>query len=487
MADSNDHLRLVGADGLKAKLNAARRERAPVSLDIGSDNEIAAAVADGLRQQFGECVFADGDLFVWADTHWLKFTDADLFSRISGYDGAKYIGSNDRLQRYRLSEPRRRSIQALICQHLAAPGFFDDAQIGINCLSGFVVFEDAVPRLVPHASDQGQKHVLQVDWNGSLLNAPKPGSALERLIRGCFDGDEDGAAKADLLCEALACAVLGLSTRLKAPKAIILYGPGAGNGKSQWLALAQALLPSGSVAHLSPRQFSDRTLLPQIKDALLNTSDELGGDAIHGEIFKQVITGDPMTGRAVYRDAVSFRCRALHMLATNTLPPFVDGMDHGVRRRVLPVLFNRTIPEDERVPGLGELIARTEGAMVLSWVLAGAQRLLARRAFEPPLSSGSVLNEWITFADPISAWLADREAVWLTGQPADELPVKRAYAGFRAWSDTEGIRPHDIPQQRIFTSRLMAKGVPQLSFARLARHRVVRGLKLVHPGGRHDP
>ena len=197
------------------------------------------------------------------------------------------------------------------------------------------------------------------------------------------------------------------------------------------------------------------------------------------------MTGEPIAARRLYAQAASFRCRAQHVFATNTLPPFGHGMDAGVRRRLLPVAFNRTIPQAERIPDLGRLIARQEGDLVFAIILTAAKRLLARRRFEVPPSSRGVLHEWIQFADPISAWLEDEEAVAVTGNASDRPSTQELYAGFCAWAQYEGLPKIQLPQRRIFTSRLKAMGVPKLRFTRHAtRGNVVEGLRLVMKGRR---
>ena len=66
-------------------------------------------------------------------------------------------------------------------------------------------------------------------------------------------------------------------------------------------------------------------------------------------MFKQIITGEPLTVRDLYKSAFEFRPVAQHVYATNNLPSFKGGMDRGVRRRLMILSFNRVIPVQERV------------------------------------------------------------------------------------------------------------------------------------------
>jgi phage/plasmid-associated DNA primase len=93
--------------------------------------------------------------------------------------------------------------------------------------------------------------------------------------------------------------------------------------------------------------------------------------AIASDRFKAIITGEPLTGRDVYRPAIDFRPQAQHVFACNQLPTFHGGMDRGVIRRLMPIVFNRTIPEEERIPNIGQSIVAEELELVLAWAVWG--------------------------------------------------------------------------------------------------------------------
>src|SRR4029077_11019547 len=157
-----------------------------------------------------------------------------------------------------------------------------------------------------------------------------------------------------LLAEVAGAVALGYGTKLRQPKALILEGKTAENRKSQVLDLLRGLLPNEAVASIPAAKMGNERFLVGLVGKHLNASDELSGaDAIASDVFKAVVTGEPVTGRDVYRPAVDFRSVAQNVFATNTLPSFKGGMDRGVQRRLLVVTFNRTIPENERVANIG--------------------------------------------------------------------------------------------------------------------------------------
>src|SRR5262249_28376047 len=162
--------------------------------------------------------------------------------------------------------------------------------------------------------------------------------------------------------------------------------------KSQVLDLFRGLLPSDAIASIPAAKMGDERLVIGLVGKHLNAADELSGaEAIASDIFKAVITGEPVSGRDVYRSAVTFRSVAQIVFATNALPSFKGGMDRGVQRRLLVIPFNRTIPEEERIENIGSRISEEEADMLLTWAVAGASSLIRNRGFSTPPSSKSAL------------------------------------------------------------------------------------------------
>lgn len=199
---------------------------------------------------------------------------------------------------------------------------------------------------------------------------------------------------------------------------------------------------------------------------LLNLSDELGMAAIVSDAFKAIITGEAITAKTVYRPPFTFKPIAQHIFATNRLPPFSDGMDRGVRRRLLPLVFNRTIPMHERIPDIGNRIANEEPGLLLAFAIDGAQRLLKQKAFNVPQSSRDALGLWFRTSDPVMAFLQDEDAVLITGQSHDQVTSKDAYLAFQKWARSEGIPSVQVPTHGQFTSRVKEAGLANIAVKR---------------------
>lgn len=292
---------------------------------------------------------------------------------MSPYDGARYGGEGT----VKLNKSKVKSISWLTARNLEVRNFFANAEPGINCESGFVRFHPhGRPELVPHDPDHRCRHMLPGRWTGETAKLPKE-ALLSRFLEGLFRDDEDAAQKRALLQEVAGAVVAGLGTRLGQPKAIVLYGRSANNGKSTVLDLLEGLLGPSACSHVSPHRFDQPNAAIVMRGKLLNTSAELTtADVIQSDTFKSAITGEPISGKILYKDMVDFRPVAQHVIATNKLLPFAGGIDKGVRRRLLVLVFNRVIPEHEMIAGIADKILRDEYDLFLSWAIEGASRLI---------------------------------------------------------------------------------------------------------------
>jgi P4 family phage/plasmid primase-like protien len=429
-------------------------------LEIGSDTEIAGRVATDLGRRFGELVQDEGEFWQHNGLHWEAIPAETLWQAVFAYDGALFETPTGELSNVKLGKGRVESILACMQPLLCRRRFFAEAAVGINCASGFITFADGgTLRLVPHSPDHRQRHVLAGHWPRDFSTEVRAASLLNRLLSGCFKDDEDKRHKVDLLAEVAGIAALGMATRIVQPKALVLVGKQAENGKSQILALLRSLLPKAAVSAISPAQFADRTFVCHLAGKLLNAPDELAGtDTIASETFKQVITGEPITARDVYRSAFEFEPRAQHVFATNTLPSFKGGMDRGVRRRLMVLTFTRVIPREERLERIGARIGEQEADLLLDWAVRGASRVIEKQSFTTPASSAEALQDWMYSSDPVLAWLESDEVEYQQNNHIPESKVSVAHDKFIRWAAEEGFGRERLPAVNGFSQRVEAAG-----------------------------
>jgi P4 family phage/plasmid primase-like protien len=480
-AAGDDVEALIGDALDRAKEPAPQQRQAVQPLNIGSDVEMAGRVVQTLVEHFGEVVSCDGAFWRYAGTHWEAIADDVLSLTVHAYDGAPFRTPKGDLSVVKLNQSRVESIRDCMKPGITQRDFFAEAAVGINCASGFIRFDDqGTPTLEPHSPNHRCRHVLAGRWPVTTTDAQERASLLDQLLDGCFQDDPDQQEKIDLLAEVAGVAALGYATKVIKPKALVLKGETAENGKSQVLDCMRALLPKEAVASISPAQFGDRTFTCHLVGKLLNAPDELAGtDALASEIFKQIITGEPLTVRDVYKSAFDFRPLAQHVYATNNLPTFKGGMDRGVRRRLMVLTFNRVIPEVERIEHIGLRIGREEPDRLLEWAVRGAARVIKNNSFTEPESSKLALADWIFSADPVLGWLESDKVQFTQNGFVPEIDTRDAYEHFRIWATEEGFSEKTLPAINGFVQRVVAAG-KGITKQRDKRHRFFKGLACTH-------
>jgi phage/plasmid-associated DNA primase len=86
------------------------------------------------------------------------------------------------------SKGRINSILNELAAMLSKPAFFDARPAGINCQNGFISFEEGGPRLLPHAPEHRQRHVIAARW--------EPGNPAEIPLVLYWHGSSGGLSRA---------------------------------------------------------------------------------------------------------------------------------------------------------------------------------------------------------------------------------------------------------------------------------------------------
>jgi phage/plasmid-associated DNA primase len=470
-ADLNDALRQLGSNAVLMAIEDAERftdepnryGSSHFDLEIGSDIEIARKVVELLENLYGPIIVCEGRLWRFYKTHWAPLDDDHVVRFVHRADGTQFVDCAGKGQVVKLSKNRGASIIDAGMKYRNQPDFFATRPCGINCQSGFIqIGDDGTAILLPHARQWHQRHVVRGKWPVTLDPAEFESSLLAKFLRDATLGDigdvdiaADAAAdaldKVNLLGEIAGCVALGHGTRLRNPKAIVTYSEEGATGKSTYLRLLRALPNPDAVASVPPGKFGDEKYAFRLIGKVLNAADEFPNRAVRTDMFKRMITGEPVPARDVYRSATDFVPIALHVFSTNVLPSFSGGVDGGISRRLLPIEFIHVIPEKERDPDLPDRILREEPDVLLHFAVEGARRLTQRRDFTVPSSSRKLLNEWMLHADPVRAWVAAR--LEITDDP-HVIAVAALYADFALWADARGLKRNFLPNAIAFGKRL---------------------------------
>ena len=407
-------------------------------------------------------VFADGELWRFCGTNWQPVEEHEKRCLVQGLDGLRYgekgvVHANKSLIDGVLSE-----LHAMC----AVPEFFDDAPIGLNCQSGFIRLDSKKkPELIPHAAALRQRFCITAEWGPDAKVTPSP--LTERYFSGIWGDGKASIEGRTLLEEILGAACAGLGTKLKSPKAFVLHGPSAANGKSQFIHLVRGMLPRTAHSAIAPSEMGKEQFLAELVGKTANLSNELSSTkAIASDKMKAVISGDVVSAKRVYRPVYQFTPQALHLFATNILPSFHDGVDEGIRRRFIAVSFPETISESERIPEIAKRILQTKKSTILDLAVKGAARIIENGKYSIPQWVTAETEEWFQDADNLAGWL-DEGGLENLLKHRKSLSYDEAYRSFREIIEERG--PGEwIPRYSVFKRvvREYVKGDPELDIVR---------------------
>jgi P4 family phage/plasmid primase-like protien len=466
-ADLNDAMQQLGEAAVAMAIEDAERftltpspKLSDFELQIGSDVEIGRQIIDKLEEIYGPIIVVEGRMWRFDRTHWTALDDDHLVRFVHRADGAVYP-SGDGVAIVRLSKSRVASIIDAAMKYRHQPNFFDDQPLGINCETGFIRFnQSGEAALHPHARQWRHRHVVRGRW--PIAEVPQ-NSLFRKYLKDAVAPDwrevgqdaeairlakEDAKLKTKLLGEVAGCVALGRGTRVRDPKAVVPYSQWSKTGKSTFLHLLRSLPNPEAVASVAPSKFGDEKYTYRLIGKTLNASDELPSNrALKSDVFKRLITGEPVPARNVYCPATDFIPTALHVFSGNVLPSFAGGMDQAVLNRLLPIPFDHVVPPEQLYPRLDEKILQDEADIFLDFAVEGARRLIQQGGFTIPGSSEKQLEQWASEADPVRGFA--KECVEITEDPSI-VSVARLYRAFVAWAGEAGHKREFLPSARSF-------------------------------------
>ena len=170
-----------------------------------------------------------------------------------------------------------------------------------------------------------------------------------------------------------------LTPNIKLEQCLVLVGSGA-NGKSVIFDIVNALLGKNNITHYTLTQlFGEHEYRrTHLSGKLLNYHSELGTGLSDVDMFKKLISNEPIDARLPYGEPFTVYRYGKFMFNTNSLPTSVEISDAYFRRMNF-MQFDVTIPKSEQDPELAKKIIDTELDGVLQWMLIVLQRILFSR------------------------------------------------------------------------------------------------------------
>jgi P4 family phage/plasmid primase-like protien len=339
----------------------------------------------------------------------------------------------------------------LAYDRVAVQDFFANAPAGTVFTNGFATVTANGIELRPHARENRARYGFAFELSSSSL-APKH----LKFLYDVWAPDADREEKVLLWQEFGGAALLGIAPTYQ--RCLVSIGDGC-NGKSKAGDILLAVMPEGSTCSIAPQEFGQEYRRAMLAGKRLNVVNELPeADILESESFKNIITGETITGRHIREAPITFRPKAAHYFAANRLPGTND-QTLGFWRRFLVATFNRNFSNDPvRNARIAEEIIAAEKPAIVRWFLEGAVRLCRERNYTVPASHHAAMGSWRRSADPVALFIEERTE---TCQPIEGSAASWLYTNFRTWADRNGHRPMSSTK---FGLRMKDLGKPATHF-----------------------
>lgn len=444
---------------LAERLLAVKQAGRDITFDRGSEVELAEDFLARLKSAGGEVISTEGMLHQYGEQTgaWEALPNDAVMGVIAGYDGASVESGHDAKTGEIHTKPIKltaRGIEGIYRNALRnydslRPGFFSFAAPGVLLENGFARVDANGAHVEAFSSEHRARYSLSFRYDDNADVKP-----WADFMRGLFRDDADADQKVHALQEFVGATLVGIAPQYA--RCAVLTGSGA-NGKSTFIEIVSKLFPPHLVTSVSPQQWAKDYYASRLRDSMLNACNEMPeSDILSSEVFKSVVTGEPITARDPYKAPYQFKPRCGHLFACNTLPGTTDHTQ-GFWRRFLVVEFTRNFAAEPDVRTKSDVVREIVAQLpaVLLWALHGAARLIRNGSYTIPASHGEAVGQWRTETNSVAAWVAgdDYEPSLID---SDWVRAGRAYDDYAAWCKANGMMPVSSIK---FTRRLLALGV----------------------------
>jgi len=251
-------------------------------------------------------------------------------------------------------------------------------------------------------------------------------------------------------------------------KALMLIGDGA-NGKSVILNVLESLFGSENVSTVPMEQFKNPNYLAEFFGRMVNISTETNTKTtVYESTFKQLVSGEVIAAERKFCHPFKFRNTCKLIFAFNQYPRIEDRTD-AFYRRILPIQFNKQIPEAKQNKNLTEQL-KNEKSGILNWCLKGYHRLLTHRIFS---DSESVRQSKIDYLKENNNYVGFIEECCVVASVLS-IPKNTLYSAYSDYCDENGYKP--LGKSRF--GKLLKKYLPDISEDRSSESRLWIGIGL---------
>lgn len=217
---------------------------------------------------------------------------------------------------------------------------------------------------------------------------------------------------------------------------------GKDTGKSTMITLIKSLMGDLHTTLDLTQLGINRFLLAGMVGKRVVTFTEGDTNAILPDALYKALTGgsDEIFADVKNREPIVFRPEAKIVWAMNNMPRMADRTG-ATARRIVMIPFNRTIPEDERLGNLEQLLI-SERSGIFNALMDALQALNKRGWFAPCEQSDQMLQDYVMDNDTEAAFVEDS----CERHESYKLRGKALYDAYAAWCIANGFKAKNSKQ-----------------------------------------
>lgn len=236
----------------------------------------------------------------------------------------------------------------------------------------------------------------------------------------------------------------------KFEKMLWLVGQG-GNGKGTMLSVLSGILGEGNtkniqISQLDTDQFARATMFGVYANIVADTER---GSNVSSAVLKNLVGGDKISARHLYKDTFEFIPFAKQIFGTNDLPTHVRA-EPWLQRRLHMIEFRKTFKDAPDVD-LKDKLQLELGAIAVR-AISGLKKLLTDGEFSIPKSVLDTTNKFIEGQDTVLDYFKNEMPSSLRALSAAGhiLTIKEWYEDFKFYCQDCGISPRYIKTRKQF-------------------------------------
>jgi putative DNA primase/helicase len=401
--------------------------------DEGAKLPIPAIIQE-IRKYFPHITVISGDLYFWHRNHYVKLDDVNqvksfflngLLKKLLGVD---FVAAGLIASVY---------IELLNDYHI--PRQLKDCYCVINLTNGMLAMREDKEYLYEHDPDFGHRYVLPYDYDPEA-KAPRFEAFLAETV-----GDENSIK---VIYEYMGYTLLGKHLSLES--ALILLGEGR-NGKSVLIKTLTKFVGEDNTSYVELQDLGNSNRVVMIDGKLLNVGSDSSDKNFDPSQFKRAISGEPILGRQLYKNAYIIKDIPKFVFAMNNLPFSQGDTSFGLLRRMKIIQYDKIIAEDKIDRDLDKKL-EAELPGILNLAIEGARRLIKQNGFTSSKAISKAVKSYEDDINMVKRFIGDLS---MTHHASTRTSNQQLYAIFSEWCKEEGIK---VPSKRYLIAKLKSSG-----------------------------